>query len=249
MERLEDLLRDLVLIACILSTEVHVEFCNLVSIHAGSRHLDWSSPVEVVVAKVKSELFHYLLCQLRVVEGHIEVSWEHTALSSELRNQIEVVLFVRVFILNDLGVNNAARWWIDQCSLSIVNEEPLSDSLVDYDQSDGWFLGTLVVHLVDHLLELSDLLLNDLSSHGITDTVSVDDEVVREHSLGMLVFIGLNGVLQCFSQVGIDNFLSFLLQNLVRVVLTEFLIDGCTETDNGLPSLMADINTDEHGVG
>lgn len=63
MERLEDLRRDLVLVASILGTEVHVEFSNLVSIHAWSRYLDGASPVEVVVAEIKGQLLHYFLGQ------------------------------------------------------------------------------------------------------------------------------------------------------------------------------------------
>lgn len=107
-------------------------------------------------------------------------------------------------------------------SIAIVNKEPLSDSLVNNDQSDVWRLTHLVVHLVNHFLELSDFLLDDLSSHSITYSVSVDDKVVREHLLRMSFFKCLDCLPQGFSQVCVYYLLSFLLEDLVRVVLAHF---------------------------
>jgi hypothetical protein len=59
------------------------------------------------VAEVKSQLLNHLLVKGGVIQGHIEMSGEYTALSSELRDQVEVVLFVRVFVLHHLSVNDA----------------------------------------------------------------------------------------------------------------------------------------------
>ena len=99
--------------------------------------------------------------------------------------------------------------------MAILNKESLSDSLVHNDESDGWLVGTLVVHLGDDLLELCDFLLDDLPSHGISYTISVDDEVVWELSLGMSLLISLDSLLQSLSQVVVNDFLSFLLEDLV----------------------------------
>ena len=41
--------------------KVHEELSDLVSVHAGSGHLDGTSPVEVVVAEVKSQLLNHCL--------------------------------------------------------------------------------------------------------------------------------------------------------------------------------------------
>lgn len=95
---------------------------------------------------------------------------------------------------------------------------------------------------------MSDLLLDDLLSHSISDSVSVDDEVVRVQFLGMLSFIGLNGGSQSILKLGVNNFLSLSLENLVGVVLTHLWVNGSTETNNGLFALMADIDSDKHGV-
>ena len=88
-----------------LLAEVHEELSNLVGIHAGSRYLDRACPVEIVVAQVKGQLLDRCLLNGRVVEWHIEVGGKDTALSGELRNQVEIILSGRVLILNDLGVN------------------------------------------------------------------------------------------------------------------------------------------------
>ena len=105
------------------------------SIHAGGRHLDGSSPVEVVVAQVKSELLNHRLGKLAVVEGDIEVSGEDTALSCGLRDKVEVVLSLAVLVLHDLGVDQATRGWVHHTS-AVLQEESLSDPLVDYDDGD-----------------------------------------------------------------------------------------------------------------
>ena len=83
-----------------------MEFSNLVGIHTWGWYLNRTSPVEVVVAEVKCQLLHYFLTQIGVVESNIEMGREYTSLGSELRNQIEIVFLLRVFILNDFGVNN-----------------------------------------------------------------------------------------------------------------------------------------------
>ena len=81
-------------------------------------------------------------------------------------------------------------------AFAIVHKESLCDSFVHNDESDGRLLGTLVVHLVDDILELSYLFLDNLSSHGISNSISVDDEVIREQLLWVSTFKSLNGLLQ-----------------------------------------------------
>jgi hypothetical protein len=105
--------------------------------------------------------------------------------------------------------------------MAIVDKESLSYSLVDNNQGNGWFLGTLVVHLIDDLLELSDLFLDDLPSHSVSDSISVDDEVIRKQLLRVSILVGLNCLFQSFSQVVVNDLLALLLENLVTVVLRE----------------------------
>ena len=93
-------------LACLLA-EVLEELCNLVGIHAGSRHLNGSRPVEVVVAQVEGELLNDPLLKRRIIEGDEVVSGEDATLSSLQRHNIEVVVCQSVFILDDVSVNES----------------------------------------------------------------------------------------------------------------------------------------------
>jgi hypothetical protein len=64
-------------------------------------------------------------------------------------------------------------------------KESLANALVDNDQGNvrqglAFCLGIILVS--KDLLELVELVLNDLLSHGVTDTVSVDEDVIWELS-------------------------------------------------------------------
>lgn len=64
---------------CVL-TDVHVELCYLVSVHAWCWDLDGARPVEVVVAQIERQFLNDLLLERRVVKCNVEVSRENTAL-------------------------------------------------------------------------------------------------------------------------------------------------------------------------
>jgi len=58
------------------------------------------------------------------------------------------------------------------------------DSLVDDDESNGWELvlvlvGIQAILLNQDLFQLLELLVDDHLSHGISHTISVDENVVR----------------------------------------------------------------------
>lgn len=65
---------------------------NLMRIHARSRHLDRTSPVEVIVAQGEGQLLELNLAQVRLVLGHEEVGRSHAALSSLDGHEEEVEL-------------------------------------------------------------------------------------------------------------------------------------------------------------
>lgn len=120
------------------------------------------------------------------------MSRQDTSLSSELWNKIEVIILVIGIVLNNIGVDDATRWWVYQLSISIFNEESLCDSLVHNNNSDVWSCATLVVDIIDSLLELLNFVLDNLLSHGISNTISEDDEVLW--LLIILRFIGLDSI-------------------------------------------------------
>lgn len=176
MKGLLDLHAQLLLVH--LVAEVGEEVRNLVSIHAGSWHLDGTLPVEVVVAEVVGQLLEHLLVQLAVVEGAEEVSRHHASLGGELRNQIEVKLDVRVFSLHNVGVNDSSCIWVCEVTVSVLHKESLVDSLVHKNDCEVGFLVSLVVEVVDSRSELRDLSVEHLASHGIAHTVSVQNQVL-----------------------------------------------------------------------
>lgn len=61
-------------------TDCHVEFCDLVSILTRSRDFDRTSPVEIEVAEGIGQLLNVDLRQSRLVQGHVEVGWQHATL-------------------------------------------------------------------------------------------------------------------------------------------------------------------------
>ena len=149
--------------------------------------------------------------------------------------------------------------------LLVLNlEEPLADALVDDDQGrlgEFWllllvFLVLRLVHfgsegvlLLHDLVELLQLVLDDLSPHGIADTVSVNEDVIGQLAL-VVVSECLEGILEVLLQhAAADDFLALLpLRAGLGVVLAHVLVVGGAEADDGLLTFVADINTHEHGL-
>ena len=96
MKTLIDLSRNIILGHQILrfSHNVQIKLSNLMSIHTRSRHLDGTSPIEIVVTQIKGELLESFLRNRRFIQGNIEMSREDTSLSGELRNQVEIILIL-----------------------------------------------------------------------------------------------------------------------------------------------------------
>lgn len=168
-------------------------------------------------------------------------------MSSILWNQVEVILIVGVSVLYNSSVNQASRRRILKSSALILNKESLSDALVHNDNSDERLLGSFVVGLSDSILELGYLSLENLTSHSITDSVSVDDEVTRKLALLLLESIEctLDGALEVLV---VNYLLAFLLYHLLRVVLTHLTVDGGTEANDGLGTRVTDIDSNQHSV-
>lgn len=72
-------------------------------------------------------------------------------MSGGLGHEIEIVLTLGVFTLHDLGVDQAARGRVHQATAVILQEEPLSDPLVDDDDCDVRLLFCGVVGLPNGL--------------------------------------------------------------------------------------------------
>lgn len=97
-------------------------------------------------------------------------------MSGLLGYQEEVEALVVVLVLNELAVDDTTGLRVAGLAVSVLDEHSLVDSLVDHNKSDGWHR-ELVVEWLDCFLELGDLLGDDLVSHLLSDTVSVDDDL------------------------------------------------------------------------
>lgn len=155
---------------------------DLVCKHARCGDLDGVWPVVVVVAQGICEVEDRFLGDVRIVLCDIEVSGLHGTLGHGVWHEEEVE-----FAVDDLCLLNESL--IDEGSLRRVEdlgarllEEPLSDSLVDDDEGDVWELLLFTVLISHDLLQLLELVRDDLLSHGIADTISVDENVFRQLS-------------------------------------------------------------------
>lgn len=93
----------------------------------------------------------------------------------------------------------------------ILKEEPLSDPLVHNDHSDARLLLGHVVGLSYGLAQLIDFLLKHLASHGITNTVTVYDEVLWIVTMSLLE--APKGSLDSILELLVDNLLAFALSD------------------------------------
>ena len=105
----------------------------------------------------------------------------------------------------------------------IFDEEPLRDPLVDHDNSDGWLGCGRVVQLLNSLLKLRYLSLEDLVSHSIADTISVDYEVCRELTV-VVAGEDLDCIFYGIFHLILHDLLTLLLNQEVRVVLTKLFV-------------------------
>jgi len=106
----------------------------------------------------------------------------------------------------------------------------LSDPLVDNDNCDEGFLFGRVIGLIDSLAKLSDFSLQNLTTHAIANTISVNDEV-----LGIVLVVleeAFEGSLDSIFELGADDFLALPLDDPLRPILALGLVDACAETDD-----------------
>lgn len=154
-------------------------------------------------------------------------------------------------MLDKALVNVCALRWIGDTCIGTHLEEPLSDSLVDNDQSvlwQNWLLCWIeTVLLLYDLLKLFKFVSDNLGSHGVADTISVDEDVIRQLSL-VVISECLEGALKVLLEnTRADNFLALLsLWTSLGVVLAHVLIIGSAETDDTLLTLVTNINTYKH---
>jgi hypothetical protein len=167
------------------------ESSDLVGQHARGWDLDCVVPVVVVVAKCVCEVQDRHLADVRRVFSDVEVGRLYTALGDRVGNKEKVELSVNNFtLLNEALINVCALGWVVDEGLSGtclgLLEESLTDTFVYNDQGDLRTLHHCSIYagltkdailFGDDTVELIKLEVDNLLSHRISDTVTVDENV------------------------------------------------------------------------
>lgn len=224
---------------------------DLVCKHTGGRHLDRIRPVVVVEAEGVSEVKDSILGDLGRVVSNIEMCWFHSSLSDVVRDEEEVKLSIDDFwLLYESLVDISTLGWVLIVS-GLRIEESLSDSLVNDDQSysRGLSIGVALSETVfvgNDDLELLKFIVDDLLSHWVTDSISVDENVVRHTFVVFLVC--LESWVEVFlKNAWLNDLLAFLtLRTSLSVVLAHMWIIGGTKSDDTLLALVTNIDANKH---
>ena len=180
------------------------------------------------------------------------MSWFDCTLSHRMRNKEEIKSTIdNLGLFNKPIVNICSLWWVGDGSVRVGHlEESLSYSLVHNNESVLWMLLILIciktILLSNNLLELLKLMVNDLLSHRIANTITIDEDVIGKGAI--MITEGLESTLEVsLKNTRADDFLSFLtLRASLCVIFTHVLIIGSTETDDTLLSFMTYVNTNKH---
>ena len=230
----------------LVRSNVHEELSNLMSVLAWRRYFDCTWPIEIKVTQRKRQMLQLKLFQAWVILTNKEVSWKHTSLIWGSWRQEKVKFLTIIWVtFNQVFVNDAAAWWVFQTTFLILNKESLGNSFVDYDNCDFRSHVKFVVRWIDSLLKLCNLFWQDLVALSVTNTISVYDEICWK-----LLFMIRGKCLNCLQDwsfhVSLDNLLSFLLNEMIAIILTHFLIDASWETHNWLRTSVTHVDSYQH---
>lgn len=172
-----------------------------------------------------------------------------------MRHQEEIEATVdHLRLLNETVVDVGSLWRVGNSGVVAHShlEESLSDTLVDNDegvlrQSD--IILREVVLLLHNLVELLELVADDLGSHRVAYTIPVDEDVIWERAL-VVVSESLESAFEVLLEhAGADDFLALLaLGTCLGVVLAHVLVIGSAKADDALLALVANVDSDKHGL-
>ena len=213
----------------------HVELSDFVSILARRRYLDRPGPVEIVVAESKAELLDLYLLQRALIERHEAVRGQDTSLIGCGWRHEEVerlaLLSVAASVLNQSTVDDTAAWRICQLATIIFHEKALVDALVHNDERELRHVLIFSVKLADSLLELRDLDTDDGITLSIAYTIT-EDHKVGGHIATVASAERLNGKLKSLLQTLVDDLLATALNQVLRVILSQFGISRSAKADD-----------------
>ena len=123
----------------LVRSDVHEELSDFVSVLTRSGHFNGTGPVEVEVTQREGKLLQLNLRKVGVVLRHVEVRWQHTALSRIRGCQEEVkhrLWVATAFVFDQSLVDDAPRWWVPQLAFFVFHEESLIDPFVNNNNCD-----------------------------------------------------------------------------------------------------------------
>lgn len=171
----------------------------------------------------------------------------NSSLCNIVRNEEKVEFAIdNLRLFNEALINISARRWIQYLRSSFF-EESLSDSFVHDNKGD--LRSSLVVFslkpifISNYLFELFKFIINDLLPHWVTDSISVDEDVIRQLPFVKISISSESAWKILLEDIWRNNFLSFLsLRTSLCVVLAKMRIICGNKSYDWLLSFVANIN-------
>jgi len=241
---------------------LRAEAGDLVGKHARGGDLDRIVPVVVVVAQSIGKVQNSHFGNIAGVFSNIEMGRFDGALRYGVRHKEEIELAIdHLALFNEalIDVGTLGRVVNEGLVLRILCllEETLAHALVHNNQSDLrahslvriWVESVHTILLFDDGIKLLELKIDNLLTHGITDTISVNKDVLW-HLSSVKFTISRERALEIVRKHSRRNNLLALLwlRRGLCVVLAHVLIVGSTEANGRLLALVTDIDTDKHGA-
>jgi len=156
---------------------------NFVCKHARSRNFDGVCPIIVIVTQSICEIDDCIFWNLRGVLSNIKMGWFDCSLCYWVRYEEEIKDSIHNFwLFNESLVNVRSLWGIHNLWVLLNLEESLSHSLVYYYKSVFWkhciFICINAIFYMDNLVQLFKFIGDNLLSHWISNSVSVNEYVV-----------------------------------------------------------------------
>lgn len=111
--------------------------------------------------------------------SNIEMCRLHTTLCYRVRSQEEIKFSIyNVRLFNKSLINICSLRWIKELLRTLFLKEPLPHSFVYKDKSHKRMFIWCSIYFSNDLFQLIKLMMNDLSSHCITNTISVHKDMI-----------------------------------------------------------------------
>lgn len=223
-------------------------YSDLICQHTRCWNFDWIWPIIVVEAKSVSEIEDCILWNLGSIFSNIKMSRLDCSLGHIVWYKEKVEFAINhLWLFNETLIDISPLRRINEFFSFIDVEESLSNSLVHDNESNIWVSWMVLLNSVlvsNNFLELFKFIFNDLLSHWVTDSISIDENMVG-HLAFVKISVGLKRSLEIIlKNCWRNNFLTFLpLRACLGIILAKIWIIGGYKPNNTLFSLVTNIDT------